>query len=473
VTPRTWAHAVNTILRSSLCLAFLTLVGASATAAATPLRPLETAFVDPDAFTGGEAEVALGLAQAASASAINVPLFWSVIAPATRPSHFKPTDPSDPAYNWAQLDAELRLIHAQGLEPIVYVAAAPEWALRSVDGFARPDPAQYRAFALAAVRRYSGAVKGLPRVRYWQAWNEPNKVANGSLKPSAANWYRKLVNGFAASVHTEGGNAVVAGGLAPFGMSTAVAPLAFMRSLLCVSSGRSPHATCSARVHFDIWSTHPYTAGGPTHHAYRADDVSLGDLPEMKAVLDAGVRTGRVVSKQHVRFWVTEFSWDSAPPDPAGVPAVLEGRWVAEALYRMWSAGVSFVTWFTLRDRPIKTSPYQSGLYFQGSSYARARPKPALTAFRFPFVAFAPSKKVFVWGRTPTRASATVLVEQHRSSGWHRVAALRADRAGIFSAELRTSTRGSLRARLTTPRASSLPFSLRRVPDRVYQPFGT
>src|SRR5206468_9026200 len=127
------------------------------------------------------------------------------------------------------------------------------------------------------------------------AWNEPNKVPNREYKPSAASWYRTMVNTFAASVHTHAGNEVVAGGLAPFGISTAVAPLAFMRSLLCVSPGRHPHATCSASLHFDIWSTDPYTAGGPTHHATRADDVSIGDLPEMKAVLDAGVAARHVV----------------------------------------------------------------------------------------------------------------------------------------------------------------------------------
>jgi hypothetical protein len=139
----------------------------------------------------------------------------------------------------------------------------------------------------------------------------------------------------------------------------------------------------------------------------------------------------------------------------------------------MWSAGVSLVTWFTLRDHPIKTSPYQSGLYFQGSSFARDRPKPALTAFRFPFVALVRSKKVFVWGRTPPRARGTVVVEQHLSSGWHRVAVLRPNQVGIFSAELRTTTRGSLRARLPTAGTRSLPFSLARPPDRVYQPFGS
>jgi hypothetical protein len=459
-------------LRSALCVLVLaTAAAAAATADAAPVRPLETAIVDPVEFTSPTADVALEHAVKAGAAAIKVPVFWDTIAPVKRPAGFKPSDPLDPAYYWKGLDTELRLIRSHGLEPSVYIAGPPDWAKRKLDGFQRVDPAQYRLFVLAAVRRYSGDTQGLPRVRYWEAWNEPNKVPGREFKPGAADWYRELVNAFARSAHTVKGNAVIAGGLAPFGISTAVAPLAFMRSLLCLSPGRKPHVTCRAKVNFDIWSTDPYSAGGPTHQAYRKNDVSIGDLPEMKAVLDAGVRLGHVVSTQPVRFWVTEFSWDSDPPDPKGVPAALEGRWVAEALYRMWSSGVSLVTWFTLRDQPVRTSPYQSGLYFRGSSLADDRPKPALTGFRFPFVAFPRAKKnVFVWARTPTGKAATIVVEQRGSSGWRRLGAVRANSAGIASATLSARGRGPVRGRIGGD--ASLPFSLVAPPDRIYQPFG-
>jgi hypothetical protein len=460
-------------LRPALCVLVLAAAAFVASAAGTaPARPLETAIVDPVEFTSPTADLALSHAVKTGASAIKVPLFWDTIAPATRPSHFRPTDPNEPAYNWEGLDSELRLIRSHGLEPIVYIAGPPDWAIRKLDGFPRVDPRLYGQFALAAVRRYSGRTQGLPRVRYWEAWNEPNKVPGREFKPGAPDWYREIVNAFAASAHSVPGNAVIAGGLAPFGISTAVAPLAFMRGLLCLSSGPHPRPTCSAKVHFDIWSTDPYSAGGPTHHAYRKNDVSIADLPEMKAMLDAGVRLGHVVSTGPVRFWVTEFSWDSNPPDPAGVPAALEGRWAAEALYRMWSAGVSLVTWFTLRDQPVRTSPYQSGLYFRGPSLARDRPKPALTAFRFPFVAFPrPKHRVLVWARTPTGKPATLVVEQRGSSGWHRVGTIRANRAGIASATLAARGRGPLRARSGVD--ASLPFSLVAPPDHTYQPFGS
>ena len=180
----------------------------------------------------------------------------------------------------------------------------------------------------------------------------------------------------------------------------------------------------SKKVHFEIWSIDPYTAGGPSHEPPHPNDVSVARLPEMKSVLDAAVKAGNIVSTRPVRFWVSEFAWDSNPPDPGGVPVALEGRWVAESLYRMWSAGVSLVTWFTLRDQSRATSPYQSGLYFLGSTFARDRPKPALTAFRFPFVAYPAGKRISVWGRTPTSRRARWSSSSADASSWDVVARL-------------------------------------------------
>ena len=118
-----------------------------------------------------------------------------------------------------------------------------------------------------------------------------------------------MVNAVADSVHAvDPSNLVVAGGLDPFGHKKtkkqkwySLRPLAFMRSLLCVSKGsriRTRRATTP--IHFDVWSHHPYTYGGPFGRAKLADDVELGDLPKMRAVLKAGVRLHHVVSAHPV-----------------------------------------------------------------------------------------------------------------------------------------------------------------------------
>lgn len=371
---------------------------------------------------------------------------------------------------------------------MVDVLDAPRWAQgagsRPNGGPYRPRPAELAAFARAAAVRYSGSFENLPRVRFWEVWNEPNlthflnpQFEGGELV--SARWYRAMVNAFAGAVkRVRADNLVIAGGLAPFECqgragerSCGSAPLAFMRSFFCLS--RALTSTCRARARIDAWSHHPYTAGGPTRRAYRRDDASIGDLPEMRRVLDAAYRLGHVAAPRRPAFWVTEFSWDTKPPDRGGVPAALHARWVAEALYRMWSAAVSVVVWWTIRDGPYPQSPFQSGLWYRGRTPAQDRAKPALQAFRFPFVAFAERGRVRVWGRTPTSRAGSVVVEQNAGAGWRRVRVLRADRYGIFAALLDARTRGSLRA-TTGPGAAgrARPFLLKAPKDVRTQPFG-
>ena len=152
-----------------------------------------------------------------------------------------------------------------------------------------------------------------------------------------------------------------------------IRPLVFMRSLLCLSKGSHPHSTCPAQIRFDVWSHHPYTYGGPFGRAKLVDDVELGDLPKMRALLSAGVRLHHVVSTQPVQFWVTEFGWNTKPPRTRGVSLGLATRWTAESLHQMWLSGVSLVTWFLLQDYP-NPSPFNSGLFFHSPAVATARP---------------------------------------------------------------------------------------------------
>jgi hypothetical protein len=448
-------------------------------------RPLSTAIVDP-ALTGPDAPAALTRIRGAGATFVRIVVTWRAVAP-VRPT--TPADPSDPAFRWAVFVRAIRLAVAKGLVPILTVVGAPDWAEGSgssgPDGSVRPDAIEFGLFASAAARRYSGAIPGLPRIRYWQAWNEPNisQFLNPQYedgRPYAPSLYRSMVNEFSASVkavHRD--NVVIAGGTAPFSDNTPEVrkvdknwgPLSFMRALLCLS--RSLQPVCSDKIHFDIWAHHPYTSGGPTHHANRPDDVSLGDLPQMRRVLDAGVKAGNIVSSQPVRFWVTEFSWDTSPPDPKGVPVNLEARWVAEALYRMWSSGVSLVTWYLLRDEPPATSYFQSGLLFRGKSIVSARPKPAFTAFRFPLVGLPTRGGFRVWGRTPAGKAGRVLVEQSFRGGWTSVGILKTDAFGIFQRTFARPATGFVRAQLLGSANHARPFGLRRVPDHFYYPFGT
>ena len=129
----------------------------------------------------------------------------------------------------------------------------------------------------------------------------------------------------------------------------------------------------------------------------------------MKRALDAARRHHTIRSRGGVGFWVTEFSWDSSPPDSGAVPIKKLMMWVPEALYRMWENGVSNLTWFSLRDDSA-TSYIESGLYYKGKTMKQDKPKQFLQAFRFPVVAIPTGTKgrYKVWGRTPWGKRKTV-----------------------------------------------------------------
>lgn len=444
-------------------------------------RPLQTALIDPTDLRAGDYALGLDRIRRAGASFVRVSLYWQHIAPQAPAPGSDPTDPANPAYRWDAYDAKLTAMQAAGLEALVAVVGPPRWAQSGRGNL--PEPAKLAAFAQALARRYDGRTRGVPRVRYWQLWIEPNvslyfKPQLEGGRPVSPVLYRELLQAFTPAVRSVNPSArVVAGGLSPFGRRTdswvAVAPLRFMRDLLCVSVGRTPKRTCRTRVPFDVWGHHPYTSGGPRHRAFRADDVSLGDLPEMRRVLDAARRLGHVSARSGVGFWVTEFSWDTNPPDPKGVPAALHARWTAEALYRMWAAGVSLVAWLALRDE-ARPSYLQSGLWYRGTTPGDDRPKPALQAFRFPLVAFPQRRRIFVWGRTPAGQPGDVVVERSFRGGWARLGVLKANTHGIFSARFwSTAATGSVRARVVGGTHRARPFSLRDPGDLPVDPFGS
>jgi hypothetical protein len=191
----------------------------------------------------------------------------------------------------------------------------------------------------------------------------------------------------------------------------------------------------------------------------------------MRQTLDAAIRAGHVDSRTPVEFWATEFSWDSKPPDPCGVPLALLARWVPEALYRMWTNGISLVVWLQLYDGPLSNF-YQGGLYFLPGANGNARAKAILEGFRFPFVALRRGSGVYVWARTPAGRPARLVIEQRAKRKWKKVAALTTTSAGIAEKVLRVKPVGAFRARMFPTNERSLPFSMVVPPDHFYNPFG-
>jgi hypothetical protein len=432
--------------------------------------PLATALVDPWLFNSPQLKTAFTLTRSAGATYVRLSVNWNSIAPATRPAGFVATDPTSPGYHWASYDTIVQEAEDAGLTPILDVASTPRWAVaqrRQGVNAGTPNASALGDFAKALALHYDGK-HDAPAEHVFQVWNEPN--VSLYLSPVKASTYRSMVNDFADGVHSVSSkNVVIAGDLDPFGHPKSkrqkwysVAPLAYMRSLLCLSKGSHPHATCRNAIHFDVWSHHPYTFGGAFGRATNPDDVELGDLPRMRSVLQAGMRLHHVVSSHPVKFWVTEFSWDTRPPRAHAAPMALAARWTAESLYQMFRSGVSLVTWFGLQDRGGR-SPYQSGLFRASKSLARARVKPVRTAFRFPFVAYLGKGSVTIWGRDATSSKRLVTIQARNGTHghWRAAAKIQSNRYGIFKAKLKLKATSKYWLRATAAGSgNSLAFSL-------------
>ena len=151
---------------------------------------LTLGFDDQSVLTGNTATARnLWIPRAVSegASIVRVNVGWVGVAPATRPEGFSARDPSSPGYNWASVDAAIRNLTSRGLEPLLVIGFAPKWAegahipRNATPGTWRPNAAMFGRFATAIARRYNGHFpdplhpgRSLPKVHYWQPWNEPN-----------------------------------------------------------------------------------------------------------------------------------------------------------------------------------------------------------------------------------------------------------------------------------------------------------
>jgi hypothetical protein len=448
--------------------------------AASAIRPLELGFFDP-AFTGPSGPTWLGRGAAAGADLVRIEIGWVAPDTLTRPPSFDARNPADPAYGFTGADAAIRYASELGLRVIVSFTGAPRWAegpgrpAGASPGTWRPDPHAVEDYAVALATRYSGNFPDpvnpghmLPRVTAFQLWNEPNMSEYltpqwSGNRPAAPAIYRAMLNAFYRGVKSVDPQAlVVTAGTGPFGDPQVggprLQPALFWRGVLCLQAtgtGGLARTSCRNPAHFDVLAHHPYAWGSPTTTALWPDDVAIPDLGKLTRLLGAAERFGTLLPHRHHSLWVTEVGYNTNPPNPGGVPVGEDARWVEQTLEVLWSQGVSVVAWNQVGDQPPDPSysvTNQSGLY-----YLDGRPKPALTAFRFPLVAWqAGGRRVDVWGRAP--AAGRLVIERRVRSSWRPLWALRVTAHTTFLVQIAARGYATLRARVG--RETSLAWSL-------------
>jgi hypothetical protein len=287
-------------------------------------------------------------------------------------------DPNDPAYNWRVLDKNVRDGAAWSTltkGTVIYnVWGTPNWARkykRSVLFVPVPSTTAFRQFMTALVKRYSGTFTPdnapitalpLPRIRYWEIWNEPNN-ALGLAKPSSkeprgvpagAAAYVTLLNSAYSVIHKgdpkSGSKAVVIGGAV--GGRTGINHVKFYSDLK------------KRRAKMDAISLHPYSLvpkWGPSDGApgkgYLQPYYRLGNF-------DRFVKFVRGWKGKKFPIYATELGWQVNPPDKRlGVSLKQQGAFLRQAAARLKQfPQVAGMTWYLLRDERT-ISGWQSGTY--------------------------------------------------------------------------------------------------------------
>jgi hypothetical protein len=369
------------------------------------------------------------------ADTLRVTVKWNEVAPdpdsRTRPSF----DASDPAAypGFGPYDDLVQRASPNFRIMITLAPDAPRWATAGKrGGNYKPSSTEFARFARAVGRRYSGSFAGLPAVRVWSIWNEPNHIFFLKPRSEAPRVYRRLVDkGLPALRATiPSGSRVLVGELAPVGTATKViGPLRFLRAWLCLDN-RYKRLRGSAARKAGCSSFKRIGASGFAHHPYgpfglppaKRDIVNISAIKRLAKALDLAGRAGRV--KKGLPIYNTEFGFQTNPPDPFVSTSPTRAAQIInekeEFSYR-YSRLKSYSQYLLYDDPPrlggsaaLRWAGFQTGLRFPSGAV-----KPAYDAYKYPIVVRRRGSGVYVWGRVrPGKGIRYVQLERRSGSSF-------------------------------------------------------
>jgi hypothetical protein len=316
-------------------------------------------------------------------------LQWDQIAP-TRPQ--RPCQHTDPAYRWAETDTFIRGAREAGLanEVMFTVWRTPAWASSLKGSRGRPQEMpkvqEWRCFVQAATTRYNGRytppgdTQPLPRVRAWEAWNEPNGIF--AFQPQRQNGrnvsmrnYTILLNEMHKIVKQRHGRSslVVGGSLYKQGSRQGVHPIAFMRGMK------------ANKARFDVLSIHPYN--NVPRLGVRDGRTQSRTNPRFIAVGNIGtfVNLSNQIFGKRYPIWVTEWGWQTDGPGYSkqyGVTNAQQATFMRQSIAELSKyPQIQKAMWFLMRDDPPCVKPCQTP-WTSGVITYDDKKKPSFNAWR-------------------------------------------------------------------------------------------
>lgn len=297
-----------------------------------------------------------GLAEVVATGArwIRAPISWKSA---------EPTNCTPDQYDWGGIDAQVRALVDEGIEPLLTLSDNPSWAATYPMGPVT-DVADLQEFMGALVERFDGDgyadAPGSPVVRYWEMYNEPDNTDVGHAVHGGYGYWGRNGDVYAAMLDAiypvvKAANPraqVVFGGVAHdnFVDEGGVFARDFVDDVLSSCAG-----PCFDVMNFHYfpyyrfrWETYGRDVIGKTNY-FRAKLASYGlDRPLM----------------------CTETTWPSAS---SWGSATLQPRYVPVAYARGLAAGLMVQNWYAWRD-------IDSGL--PGLLDSGLQPKPAYYAYQ-------------------------------------------------------------------------------------------
>jgi len=318
---------------------------------------------------------------------IRVSLWWGGANGVAKRRPAQPTNPNDPAYEWATYDRTALYAKLFGMKVMFTIIGTPSWANGDRGWNAAPDNMSHlEAFAKAAATRYGGKFRGrdgrlIPPVRLWLVWNEPNNPV--FLKPQfvqegdrwivqSARDYAAMCNAVIAGVRSgQVGAKIGCGATSPRGNNNpnstrpSVSPLVFLRNVR--AAGARGFNAYAHHPHYGKKHETPTTPPPPGLRGNAPTAVTLGNFGALKKAL-------KDAYGKRMPIWITEYGYQTNPPDRlAGVSWSEQHRYMVEAYeIAKRDENVDMFIWFLLRDEE-RLEGWQSGLYAVGWKRKDAR----------------------------------------------------------------------------------------------------